>query len=104
MNNQTVISYILDADQNAVDAEDTELYYILNNRIIRMTNNTGVDSHPMFIREGDSDVLYWYQDGSFVYSKDLETSELIVEKEGTSFTDDFAVLVNSDGSRKKIIW
>lgn len=104
VNNQTVISYILDADQNAVDAEDTELYYILNNRIIRMTNNTGVDSHPMFIREGDSDVLYWYQDGSFVYSKDLETSELIVEKEGTSFTDDFAVLVNSDGSRKKIIW
>lgn len=102
--NDMIISMALDENHDATDLEDMEIYYMKNNTLSKLTDNTSVDSRPMFVQEGENDVLYWYQDGSVAYSADFTSVESITQKEGMPFADDFAILSNETGTEKKIIW
>ncbi|MCR5339240.1 MAG: Ig-like domain-containing protein [Lachnospiraceae bacterium] len=102
--NDPVIAYVLDENQDLTNMDDDELVYIRNDTVTSLTDNSVPDTNPVFVREDGQDVLYWSQGGVFCSSNGLAAPVQIAEKNGSTQTDDFAVLTNQSGTVKKIVW
>ena len=93
------IAYETDGDNDLSTLEDREIYNIENGIINRITNNSLIDTHPVYGKVDNETVLFYYSDGKIVY---LESGVENAVLESGVTTDQFAVI--SNGEDTAVLW
>lgn len=106
MDGKNVLAYVLDTDNDLNTKDDLELYLSIDGGTgTRITNNTQIDSKPMFGKINGETALFWNQDNNIVYMTEIlgEVKTVFKEKQ-YNLTDSYTIITNEDGDNSKLIW
>jgi len=102
--NKPAVAYAMDEDNSLATVNDWELYTIIDGSKSRFTNNSEIDSKPVFADINGIPSLLWYSNNNIYYVNDFDTKIMnSVFADGIiNLSDDFSVVSNGDNSA--ILW
>lgn len=102
---ETKVAYIEDADSDLNTIDDRELFIASPDQMVQqVTDNTLLDSNPVFGTVNGTPALYWYKGSNIHYVTGLqETSESVFTSSKQGLRDDFKVINNANGNTA-IMW
>lgn len=88
------VAYVCDDDNDLNTIDDRNIRIINNGRETQLTDNSILDSNPVFI----DNMIYYYSDGNIAYSKaDGSEGGVVFSEDKTGLTDSFVAYAGESG-------
>lgn len=72
INGEPVTVCSIDTDNSMETVDDRELFIIRNGKITRFTNDSDMDTKPVFAKLNGVNTLFWYNGNGITYVKDID--------------------------------